>query len=452
MKLPLKEKLAYGVGDTASNLIFTTVMSFLLFYYTDIFGLTAAAAGALFLGVRVTDAFVDVFVGVAADRTQTRWGKFRPWLLWMAGPFAVVAVLTFTTPDWSYPAKLIYAWVTYLLLMFVYSAINIPYGALSAVMTDDVHERTSLSGVRMSFAQIGALIVAAGTLPLIGYFSGAGGDRALGYQRTMLLFAAVALILFLVTFLGTRERVHPPEGQHSDLRTDISMLFRNRPWMVLAAASAFLFVFYSIRLGVVIYYFKYYLGEESAASVFFTVSSLSAIPGALLSAPLSRRLGKRTTFQLGSLGAAVFNAVIFFISPGHPILLQAANVLGSISIFIMAPLIFSMLADTADYADWKFRRRSTGIVFSASAFAGKVGMGLGGALTGMLLTAVGYVPGAEQAETTVRGIVLMISVLPGAGFVLLSLFMCLYSLDEKMSAEMHSELAARRVKPVAVHV
>ena len=452
MKLSLQEKLAYGVGDTASNLIFTTVMSFLLFYYTDIFGLSAAAAGTLFLGVRVTDAVVDVLVGVAADRTQTRWGKFRPWILWMAGPMAVIAVLTFTTPDWSYPAKLVYAWVTYLLLMFAYSAINIPYGALSAVMTDDLHERTSLAGVRMAFAQIGGLIVAACTLPLIGFFSGAAGVRALGYQRTMILFGAVALVMFLVTFFGTRERVQPPPGQHHDLRADLVMLGQNRPWLVLAAASAFMFVFFSVRLGVVIYYFKYYVGHESGASLFFTVTSLAAIPGALFSAPLSRRIGKRATFQLGCVGAAIFSGVIFFIPPGSALPLQAANALGSASIFLMAPLLFSMLGDTADYADWKWRRRSTGIIFSASAFAGKVGMGLGGALTGALLTHFGYVAGVEQSASTVQGIVLMMSALPAVGFVLIALFMYLYSLDEPTSTAMHTELSLRKMQAAAAGV
>jgi len=444
MKLSLYEKIVYGLGDMASNLVFMTVMNFLLFFYTDIYGLSAAAVGTLFLVVRTFDAVVDVLVGVAADRTRTRWGKFRPWLLWMAGPLAVVAIFTFTTPDWAPGPKLIYAWVTYMLLMFAYSAINIPYNALSAVMTDDLHERTALSGVRMACAQIGGLAVAAGTLPMIAFFGGAEADPARGYQRTMMVFAAVSLVLFLITFFGTRERVHPPADQGSDLRADLAMLVKNRPWVVLSIASVLLFILFSVRQGAVIYYYKYYLRQESVASLFFIVTSLAAIPGALLAAPLSRRLGKRETFQFGAIAFTVFNGVMFLIPPGHVGLLQAANVLSSLAMFLVAPMIPSMLGDTADYAEWKFRRRSTGIVFSAASFSMKVGMGVGGALSGALLSYFGYVPRTEQGASAVRGVVLMLTLLPAGGFLLLVPLMRLYLLDAQTSELMREELVLRR--------
>lgn len=444
MKLSLQEKIAYGLGDTASNLVFMTVINFLLFYYTDIFGLSAAAVGTLFLVVRSVDAVVDVAVGVAADRTNTRWGKFRPWLLWTAGPLTIISVLTFTTPDWSPGLKLVYAWATYLLLMVAYSMINIPYGALSAVMTDDLHERTALSGMRMACAQVGGLIVAAGTLPLIAFFSGGEANRALGYQRTMMVFATMSLALFLLAFLGTRERIHPSSNQAGDLRADLAMLAKNGPWIVLSMVSVLAFIIFSLRQGAVIYYYKYYLGHESAATLFFIVSSLAAIPGALLAAPLSHRLGKRETLQLGAIACSVFTAAIFLIPPGHPVLLQGANALSSLAMFLIAPMIFSMLGDTADYADWKFRRRSTGIVFSAASFSMKVGMGAGGALGGLLLGYFGYLPGREQSVSAVRGIVLMLTLLPAAGYLLLVPLMRLYRLDAQTSQLMRAELALRR--------
>ena len=444
MNLSLKEKLAYGVGDTASNLVFMTMLNFLPFFYTDIFGISAAAVGSLFLGVRVMDAFVDVSVGVFADRTHTRWGNFRPWLLWFCVPFAVTAILTFTTPQWSPGAKLAYAWVTYSLLMIAYSAINVPYGALLGVMTSDPHARTSLSGVRMVCAQIGGLIVAGGTLPLINYFSGAQRDRALGYQRTMIVFGIFGMLLFLATFLFTRERIAPPADQQHDLKADVRMLFKNVPWIVVSVAGAVLFIFVSVRLGVVLYYFKYYIGDESKASLFFIISSLAAIPEALLSAPISLRLGKRRTFQLGLLLAGCFFAAVVVVPPDGVWLLQTLNALGSISTFIVAPLIYSMLGDTADYAAWKFRRRSTGIIFSASSLASKVGMGLGGALTGALLTHFGYVANAAQTPEAVRGLVLMSSIFPAIGFFLIAAWMMAYRLDEKTSETMRIELAAAK--------
>lgn len=444
MKLPLREKIAYGLGDTASNLIFMTVLNFLLFYYTDVFGLTAAAAGTLLLVVQVIDAFVDIFVGIAADRTQTRWGKFRPWLLWMAAPLAIIGVLTFTTPAWSPGMKLAYASLTYLLLMVTYSMVNVPFGALSGVMTNDNHERASLSGVRLAFAQVGGLIVSMGTLPMVRYFSGSAGDRASGFQHTMMVFGTVAFVLLLITFGGTTERIQPPSTQHHDLGADLAMLKKNTPWIVLTGATIGMFLFLSARVSMVVYYFKYYVGQESGATLFFSIISLAAIPGALLSAPLARRFGNRGVFQVGIAASAVFGGAIYFVPAGDNWLLEILNALSAGALFLVAPLTFAMLGDTADFGEWKFRRRSTGIIFSGGSFAAKVGMGLGAALAGGLLTSFGYVAGTAQNQSTVRGIVLLITVIPAAGYFAIAGLMRLYSLDETTFAIMRAELDARR--------
>ena len=450
MKLSLREKLCYGLGDTASNLIFATVLHFLLYFYTDVFGLTAAAAGAMFLGVRALDAVVGVGVGIAADRTRTRWGSFRPWLLWMALPLAAGTVLAFTTPGFGPTGKLVYAWLTYGALMFAYSAINIPYGALSGVMTADAHERTSLSAVRMACSQLGKFTVVALTLPLVAYFSGAAGDPARGYQRTMLVFALTAVALFFVAFLGTRERIALPRGQENNLRGDLAALRRNGAWTVLCGAGLLLFTFAAVRGSVVVYYFRYCVGDTAGATHFLILSTVAAIAGALVSPVIARRLGKKNAFRVCTTVGAVFFGLIYLVPNERLPLLHALNVLGVLAASVTAPLFWSMLADAADYAEWQSGRRCTGLVFSAVSFAIKFGLGLGGVLTGALLGRFGYVAGAVQSESTLQGIVLLLTLIPAAGYALLALFFGLYPLDEGRCATMHLQLRTRRAAAAGI--
>jgi GPH family glycoside/pentoside/hexuronide:cation symporter len=444
MKLSIQEKLAYGIADTAQNLVIGMTMSFLLYYYTEIFGLAAAAAGTLFLGVRLADGVVDLLIGVAADRTRTRWGRFRPWLLWSAGPLCVSAVLTFTKPDWGSEAKLVYAWITYLFLMVAFSAFTVPFGALSAVMTDDIHERTSLSGIRFAFAGIGYLIVGSATLPLIKIFKSLGSEPARSFQYTMMVYAVVAFALFLFTFFKTHERILPPARQTRDVMADLTMLQQNCPWMLITSVAVLITCIATLRFGVPLYYFKYYVGNQAGASLYLALIPIWNICGALASAPLSRRLGKRAAFKWGSFLASGSCALIFFLPPDSTIFLQTTNVVASLAIGTISPLIFSMLADTADYGEWKCGRRSEGIIFSGLSFGFKMGIGLGGALTGILLAAFGYAAGEVQPKSAVYGIVLLMSIFPALGYAAVGVLISLYPLDEIRTLGIRSDLNRHR--------
>lgn len=447
------EKVAYGAGDAASNLIWATITSFLLFYYTDIFGIPAAAVGTLFLFARVSDGFVDIAVGAAADRTKTRWGIFRPYLLWFCVPLAAVFVATFTTPDLGVNGKIVYAWVTYNLLMICYTALNIPYGALSAVMTDDPVDRTSLNAFRMAGAQLGALAVNALTFPLIQAFG--QGDSSRGYQLTAGLFALVAVALFIWAFAATRERIPPVPKQKSNLWRDLRLLLSNKPWllMFLAGGGA---IFSVIRSGATLYYCKYYLnfGLDSVRifnllsldkiSMFLVLGSFGFIVGVLTVTPLVKVFGKKYLFIISLFGCAIVCASIFFVPAENVALVflsqLAAGVVGGVN----APLYFAMIADTADYAEWKFNVRSTGIIFSATSCVNKIGLGVGGALSGYLLSHFGYVAGAAQSAAASQGILLMVSLIPAVGFVLVGVLFLLYPLDESFCHRIREDLERRR--------
>jgi GPH family glycoside/pentoside/hexuronide:cation symporter len=362
MKLSFTEKVGYGLGDTASNFVWGTMMSFLMYYYTDIFGITAAAVGTLFLFARAGDGVVDFVMGAIADRTQTRWGKFRPYLLWMCLPLAASFLLTFTTPQFTITGKIIYAWVTYNLLMIFYTAINIPYSALSGVMTDDPLDRTSLNSYRMALAQIGSLIVNASTLPLIAYFG--HGNPARGYQITVALFCVAAVSLFLITFLTTRERISPLPSQKTKLKDDLLTLFGNRHWVVMFVTGITNLTFVIARCSAGMYYFKYYMkmGDHQISS-YLVFGSISFIIGATLTRWVVRAIGKKSAFIVTMAGAGLTAIPIYWIAPNQLPLLYLFQFLGSLAGGMNATLYWAMIADTADFSEWKFRTRTTGIVF-----------------------------------------------------------------------------------------
>jgi GPH family glycoside/pentoside/hexuronide:cation symporter len=453
-KLLFREKFGYGLGDTASNFIWGTMTSFLLFYYTDIFGIPAAAVGTLFLFARVSDGFVDLAVGAMADRTKTRWGKFRPYLLWFCVPMAAIFLATFTTPNFSVEGKIIYAWVTYNLMMIIYTAINIPYGALSGVMTDDPLDRTSLNSFRMTGAQIGSLIVNASTLPLIQAFG--HGDKSKGYELTVALFAAIAVVCFLGTFLLTHERIQPPPEQKSALGRDIKLLFSNVPWLIMFVAGLSI-IFSIIRSGAVIYYCKYYLGIENSSirflglfpmddiSFFLVIGSLGFITGAVTLRQWVKIWGKKNLYIITLLLSAVLCVALYFIPADRLNTAFVCQVLLGFVGGINAPLYFAMIGDTADFAEWKFHVRTTGIIFSSSSFAQKVGLGIGGALSGYLLSHYGYVAGAVQSADSNHGILLMVSLIPAFGSVVVASVFFLYPLDEEFCHRIREDLAKRRL-------
>lgn len=441
-RISVTEKVGYGIGDAAANFIFQTMLVFQLAFYTDTFGITAAAAGTLFLVVRVFDAGFDPLMGVIADRTNTKWGRFRPWVLWTAVPFGIMGFLTFTTPSFGPQGKLVYAYVTYILLMMVYSANNLPYSALSGVITGNLTERTSLSSYRFVFAMSAAFVVQGLALPMVNYFG--QGDSAKGYQWTMGILSVLAVVFFFITFATTKERVHPDPSQKSTIRQDFADLAHNGPWIAIFLLTIFVFITLAMRGGVMLYYFKYYVGREDLFS-FFNVAGLAAtIIGVLFSAPLAKRFGKRDVFVAGLLLTVVFTAAFVFIPRTAIITIFGVEMLRQLAYGFTIPLLWAMMADVADYSEWKNYRRATGVVFSAIVFGLKAGLGFGGAIGGWVLATYGYVPNVAQTERALQGIKLTVSVFPAATFLIGVICLFFYRIDKKLEIELTDELAERR--------
>ena len=465
MKLSFTEKFGYGLGDTASNFVWALMMNFIMFYYTDIFGITAAAAGTMLLVARTTDGMVDFFIGALADRTKTKWGRFRPYLVWLCVPLAVVFVLAFTTPDLSPAGKLVWAWVTYNALMLLYSAINIPYGALSGVMTDDPLERTSLNSYRMSLAQIGGIIANSSFIVLIARFG--AGDQQLGAQRTVMMFSLAAIVLFLLSFWTTKERIHPPVDQKTNLIQDLKNLFRNRHWVMMFAVGIINITFAVVRGTAGIYYLQRYLKLDSTGAdkvfyrwesgqalelfyfgqigTFFLIGGLAMIFGAMMTRFAVRLLGKKWSFIISLALVALTAIPFYFIQPDQMPLVYLFQILGMIFAGINATLFWAMVADTADFQEWKFNVRTTGVAFSATTCAQKAGMGIGAAIAGFLISSFGYDPkAATQTSEALHGILLLNSLIPAVGLLLLSGIFTIYGLNEPLCKTMREELAARR--------
>ena len=442
MKISVKEKIGYGLGDAAANFIFQTMLVFQLAFYTDTFGVTAAAAGTLFLVVRFWDAIFDPMMGVIADRTNTKWGKYRPWVLWTAVPFGIMGFLTFTTPQFSPQGKLVYAYVTYIALMMVYSANNLPYSALSGVITGDLAERTSLSSYRFVCAMSAAFVIQSLALPMVQHFG--HGDSAKGYQITMGILSALAIVFFVITFATTRERVHPDPTQQSSIKQDFADLGRNGPWLAMFVLTIVLFVTLSMRGGVMVYYFKYFVGRENLFSLFNACGLGATILGVIGSTPLAKRYGKRNLFIVGLSFTVLFTALFVILPPTAITAIFAVEMLRQLAYGFTIPLLWAMMADVADYSEWKNRRRATAIVFSAIVFGLKAGLGFGGAIAGWVLASYGYVPNADQSARALQGIKLMASVFPAATFLLCVICLFFYRIDKALEIRLTRELGERR--------
>lgn len=441
-KLSLKEKIGYAFGDTASHFVWDMVGFWILIFYTDTFGISAAAAGTIMLIARAWDMLSDPIMGIIADRTNTRWGKFRPYILWMALPYSILAVLTFTTPDFGETGKIIYAGITYLLLMTVFTAINLPYSSLSAVMTSDSYERAGLNSYRFVFAFVGQLIVSGTALSLALFFG--KGDSAKGYQTTLILFSSISFILFMITFRSTRERVKPPKEQKESLKEDLRNLMKNKPWVILFFVGIISFVMFAMQNLSIAYYFKYYIGKEENVQLFNVIGTIALISAIPLSKPLAKRFGKRTVFLFSSLISGLFFMLLYIPGIENMVTIYTLNILAKMAYAPAVPLLWTMLADTADYSEWKSGRRSTGLVFSAATFAQKAGWGIGGALAGWLLALFQFEPNVEQTQTAITGIKLMISVFPGFLYMSCSVLLYFYSIDHQTCLIMQEELEARR--------
>ena len=443
-RLSFKEKLAYGLGDTASNFCFQAINLFLAYYYTDIFGLPAAAVGTLMLIVPIAVAALNPVVGALADRTTTRWGKFRPWILWGSLPYGVVACLMFANPALGADGKLLYAYITYSLMLIVYVVINTPYGALMGVMSPSSADRTSLSSYRFACAFLGALLIGWLVPWLKDALTPAGGAPAEGFRNTMAIFAVLSVAMFLYTFWNTKERVVAPPQQKGSLGKDLGDLKSNGPWLVLFFVAFLNLTNVGLRNGAGIYYFKYVVANEGAIGTFNFVGFLCFILGALATKFFTARWSRRALMVWLTLinGAAI--AACYWVDPQNLKLLYALNIIASFAAGPTPAIVWSMYADTADYGEWKFSRRATGLIFSATVFVQKVGLAIGGAMIGWLLSYYGFVANAVQTPRVVHGMTLLFSLLPGAFALLAGFATVFYQLDEPQVKQMERELAARK--------
>jgi len=455
-KLSFLEKLGYSVGDTASNLFFQTFILFLTYFYTDVFGISAGAVATIFLVGRIWDAVNDPLMGMIADRTNTRFGKFRPYLLYGALPFGILGFLMFITPNLSPTGKAVYAFITYNLMMMAYTVINVPYSALMGVITPNPDERTVVSSYRFVAAFAGLFIVQFSVLRLVRAFG--GGNEQLGWQWAMTALAALAVVLFWVTFATTKERVTPPPGQKTPLLQDLSDLLRNRPWLLIGSATVFQLIFIVIRSSSIMYYFKYFvqnqqvtllgrtydLSFETLASTFMLSGTLVTVVGALVASKLSKMLGKPNCYY-GGLGlAAICSALFYVLSPRDLALMFVLQLIASFAWGPVSVLQWAMYTDTADYSEWKTGRRATGLIMAASLFALKLGIALGGALMAWLLDFHGFKPNVEQTTAGLLGIKLLMSIYPAVAGAMGCVLMLFYPLNNKMLVQIAQDLLARR--------
>jgi len=440
--LGFKEKLGYGLGDTASHFVWDMVGFWLLFFYTDVYRIPAAAAGTIMMVARFWDMAIDPVIGIVSDRTQTRWGKFRPYILFGAVPYAALSILTFTTPNFGETGKIINAGATYVLLMTAYAAVNLPYSSLAAVMSSDTYERAGLNTYRFICAFIGQFVVTGLALTLAKHFG--GGDKARGFQHTVILFGLLSLVFFFITFMTTRERVQPSTALPSSLKEDLKNLLRNQPWIILACVGIVSFVMFAIQNAAIAYYFKYYIGQEDSVQLFNVVGTIALIVALPLSKPLARRFGNRNVFIASSIFSGLFFAAIYLPGKNDIVTIYVLNILAKMAYAPAVPLLWTMIADSADYSEWQSGRRATGLYFSAATFAQKAGWGIGAAIAGWLLTVFNYVPDAIQSPSALLGIKLLVSVIPGALYMSCALFMIFYTIDARTTDRMKADLDARR--------
>lgn len=457
--IKLTEKIGYGFGDMASSMFWKLFGAYLMIFYTDVFGLPAAVVGTMFLITRIWDSAFDPIVGVVADRTHSRWGKFRPYLLWLAVPFGIIGVLTFVTPDWSPTGKLVYAYVTYSLMMMIYSAINVPYASLLGVMSPNPKERNTLSTYRMTFAYIGSFIALLLFMPLVNFFSGNSkdlGDQQTGWTMAVVVIAILCIILFFGCFAWTKERVKPIKEAQNPLKEDLKDLFKNKPWWILLGAGVAALVFNSIRDGATVYYFKYFVVEEDYATVsFFGMSFVLSglylalrqaanIIGVIAAAPVSNRIGKRNTYMWAMIIATVLSVIFYWFDKEDLIWMFVFQALISICAGSIFPLLWSMYADCADYSELKTGNRATGLIFSSSSMSQKFGWAIGTAITGWLLGFFGFQANAVQSEEAISGIKMFLSFLPAVGTILSVVFISMYPLTEKKMKDITTELECKR--------
>lgn len=462
-KLSIKEKIGYSLGDLSANLVFQTLMTFLAYFYTDVYELPAATATVLISTVGIVAALViNPVMGAIADRTNTKWGKFRPWILWTAIPFGIITIMMFRTPDLAPAGKVVYAYVTYSLLLILYAANNLPYAALSGVITGDMAERNSISSYRFIAVMVAQFIVQVLMYPIVRIVG--EGNQAVGFEKVMTFLAIFGSILLLITFFTTKERIVPTKEQSGSLVQDLKDLFQNRPWVIMLVLTTLVFVSLAMKGGMYIYYFENYLSADHIGqflaglgftdlenvtdygfSIFNAGGIIFMIVGIMFSKGLADKYGKRDVFA-GGLALATLFVFIFYFFPSDAILLVfGAQILHGFFYGITIPLLWAMIADVADYSEWKTNRRATAIIFSAMMVGLKLGLTWGTSLVTGILGSYGYDPSlTEQSESAIQGIKLSVSVFPSLPFLIGIGLLFFYEINKKKEVQIEEELKLRR--------
>ncbi len=472
-KLSVVEKVGYSLGDLAANLVFQTLVTYLAYFYTDIYGLKPEHASILILSVGLVAAFgFNPLVGALADRTNSRWGKFRPWILFTAVPLGVVALLAFSTPDFSYKGKVIYAVVTYTLLLLLYAANNLPYSALSGVITGDMKERNSLSSYRfvaVMFAQFFVQVFMLAIIETAGH-----GNKSVGIEKVMTWLAIIGTVMLLITFFTTRERIIPTPEQKSSLKEDLGDLFKNKPWIIMLMLTTLVFITLSMKGGSYVYYFKNYVDKQSLTNFvnpivhflsgiglnFFGEDPVSAgfglfnaggiifmIVGITLSKRFADKYGKRDVFGISLFISTLFILAFVFFPPQSVQLMFASQILHGFFYGLTIPLLWAMIADVADYSEWKNNRRATAIIFSAMMVGLKVGLSVGSAILTWILGLYHYVPNSSvQTADAIQGTKMLVSVYPAIPFMVGAGLLFFYVINKKMEEKIETDLKERRIK------
>jgi GPH family glycoside/pentoside/hexuronide:cation symporter len=471
-KLSITEKIGYSLGDLAANLVFQTLMTYLAYFYTDIYGLEANDATALMFVVGTVAAFgFNPIVGAIADRTKSKWGKFRPWILWTAVPLGIISVLAFSTPDFSYQGKLIYAVITYTLLLLLYASSNLPYSALSGVITGNMKERNSISSYRFVAVMFAQFFVQVFMLPIIIY---AGeGDKAVGIEIVMTWLAVIGTIMLLITFFTTKERVVPTEEQQSTVKDDLLDLIKNKPWVIMLFLTTLTFISLAMKGGSYVYYFENFIDASNLTNFispileflsnmgvnFFGNDPVSAgfglfnaggiifmIIGIALSKPLADKYGKRNVFGWFLFISTLFIIVFYFFKPTAITFIFGAQIMHGFFYGITIPLLWAMIADVADFSEWKNNRRATAIVFSAMMVGLKLGLTIGSSLVTQILSSYGYVANSElgQSSEAILGTKLLVSVYPAIPFLIGVALLFFYEINKSMESQIEFDLKQRR--------
>lgn len=469
--LSVLEKVGYSLGDLAANLVFQTLMTYLAYFYTDIYGLETQHASLVILIVGLVAAFgFNPLLGILADRTNSRWGKFRPWILWTAIPLGAIALLAFSTPDFSYKGKVIYAVITYTLLLLLYAANNLPYAALSGVITGDMKERNSLSSYRFVAVMFAQFFVQVFMLAIIE--TAGGGNKSVGIEKVMTWLAVIGTVLLLITFFTTRERIVPKPEQRSSLKEDLSDLTNNRPWVIMLLLTTLVFITLAMKGGSYVYYFNNYVDKESL-TVFVTpiIQFLSGIGlnvfdqdpvsagfglfnaggiifmiiGITLSKGFADKYGKRDVFGTALFISTLFIVAFVFFAPQSVGLMFTSQILHGFFYGLTIPLLWAMIADVADYSDWKNNRRATAIIFSAMMVGLKVGLSIGSALIAWILGQYNYIANSvNQSPEAVQGTKMLVSIFPAIPFFIGIGLLFFYKINKSMEVQIEHDLKIKR--------